>query len=82
MKFHVVRSTNLWLVGWDGNRLHVVFRDCETSEAIRVYSYDVHPNVVIEMLLAESIGSYFAKHIRGLPFEKRVHSRSRLLETT
>lgn len=79
LEFTEVASSNLWLVAHDGERLHVVFRTHEHVALVAVYSYVLSFTETIRLLTASSIGSHFAKNIRGMPFEKRFVPRPSLV---
>jgi len=64
-----VTSNQVAAIGYDPatKTLAVTF----TRGAGAIYHYpNVEPEVHAEFLAAESIGSFFGKHIKSLPFEK------------
>lgn len=72
MEYVKVQSSNLREVAWQNQCLHVVFHRGDEY----VYS-SVPYEVYASLLLAESVGSFFAKEIKNkYPFEKMTTPRS------
>lgn len=76
LKMVEVPSSNLWLLGFDQEKmmLDIVFRSSQEKAQYTMYTYRCSLRDLMEMLLAPSMGSWFHANLRDGALRQRLVS--------